>query len=124
MKKRDGVRWAASVVLAVTLLMAAGSPPAHADGKSRLAKEAAEYVMQRFGRQVAKEGVGSLAGKIESYAARHGEGFYAAVRRVGPSAFRLVEEAGEHSPQVVGVLSRFGEDGAVWVVSRPRAMKL
>jgi hypothetical protein len=118
------VRWAASMVLAVSLLMAAGSPPALADAKSRLAKEAAEYVMQRFGRQVAKEGVGSLAGKIESYAARHGDGFYAAVRRVGPRAFRLVEEAGEHSPQVVGVLSRFGEDGAVWVVSRPRAMKL
>ena len=66
----------------------------------------------------------SLAARIESYAARHGEGFYAAVRRVGPSAFRLVEEAGEHSPQAIRVLSRFGEDGAVWVVSRPRAMKL
>ncbi|MGA8611151.1 MAG: hypothetical protein WB760_05450 [Xanthobacteraceae bacterium] len=110
--------------LTVALLMAAGTPLAQADAGSKLAQEAAEYVMGRFGRQVAKEGVESLAARIECYAARHGEGFYAAVRKVGPSAFRLVEEAGEHSPQAISILSRFGEDGAVWVVSRPRAMTL
>jgi hypothetical protein len=120
----DGLRWAVSMVLAGTLVMAAETPPVHAQARSKLATEAAEYVMQRFGRQAAKEGVGSLAGKIESYAARHGDGFFTAVKRVGPSAFHLVEEAGEHAPQVVGILGRFGEDGAVWVVSRPRAMKL
>jgi hypothetical protein len=111
-------------VVATLLVVAAATPAAHADATSKLAQEAAEYVMGRFGRQVAKEGVESLAGKIERYAVRHGDGFYAAVRRVGPTAFRLVEEAGEHSPQTIRVLSRFGEDGAVWVVSRPRAMKL
>jgi len=126
MKKQidDAMQWPITIVFAVTLLMAAGTPPVHADGKSKLAQEAAEYIAQKFGRQAAKEGIETLAAKIETYAARHGDGFYAAVRRVGPSAFRLVEEGGEHAPQVIGILSRFGEDGAVWVASRPRAMKL
>jgi len=126
MKKKidDVTQWAVAIVSAVTLLMAAGTPPVHADGKSKVAQEAAEYIAQKFGRQAAKEGIETLAAKIESYAARHGDGFYAAVRRVGPSAFRLVEEGGEHAPQVIRILSRFGEDGAVWVAARPRAMKL
>jgi len=119
----DAPRWASTIVLALFLLLA-GSPPAHADGKSKLAQEAADYVLQRFGRQVAKGGAQTLARRIESYAARHGDEFYAVIRKVGPRAFRLVEEAGEHAPKVVRVLSRLGEDGAVWVVSRPRGMKL
>ena len=120
----DRVRWAEMTVVAVTLFLAVGTPPACADVKSKLAQETADYILARFGRQAVKEGVETLAARIESYAARHGEGFYAAVRRVGPSAFRLVEEAGEHAPQVIGILGRFGEDGAVWVASRPRAMRL
>ncbi len=118
------LRQAVTAFCVVTVFLANGSPPAHADGKSKLAQEAADYVLQRFGRQVASESIGTLASKIESYAVRHGDGFYAAVRKVGPTAFRLVEEAGEHAPQVVGILSRFGEDGAVWVIARPRGMQL
>jgi hypothetical protein len=106
------------------LLVAAGVGPARADGKSALAREAADYVLQRFGRQAAKEGAEALARKIESYAARHGDEFYVAIRKVGPQAFHLVEEAGEHAPQAVRALSRYGEEGAVWIVARPKALKL
>jgi hypothetical protein len=112
------------IALLPALLWSAGASPSYADAKSTLAVDAAEYVVQRFGRQAVREGTESLAARIEVYAARHGDEFYAAVRKVGPSAFRLVEEGGEHAPQVVGILSRYGEDGAVWVVSRPRAMNL
>ncbi len=110
--------------LPATLLWAAASSRAIADPESKLALEAAEYVAQRFGRQVVREGTESLAAKIEVYAARYGDEFCVAIKKVGPRAFRLVEEGGEYAPQVVGVLSRYGEDGAVWVVARPQAMKL
>jgi hypothetical protein len=113
-----------TLLVLATVLLAAGIKPARADGKSAVAREVAEYVMQRFSRQVAKEGAETLATKIETYAARHGEEFYQAIRRAGPQAFHLVEEAGEHAPQVVRVLSRYGEEGAVWVVARPKAMNL
>src|SRR5260370_34806856 len=122
MKKRidDAARRAVTMLLVAVRLMAGEAPPAHADGKTRLAKETADYLMQRFGRQVVKEGVESLAARIETYAARHGDGFYAAVRRVGPSAFRLVEEAGGHAPQGGGVLCKIG-GGAGGVGGLPRA---
>jgi hypothetical protein len=118
-----GTSWMWATIVAM-LLAATDWQVVRADAKSRAAREVADYVLQRFGRKAVVEGAETLAGKIESYAARHGDDFLRAVKNVGPSAFRLVEEAGEHAPQVVGILAREGEHGAVWVVSRPKAMQL
>jgi hypothetical protein len=112
-----------SGLLASALLLTA-TVPALADGKSRAAAEVAEYAMQRFGRQAVREGTEALARKIETAAARHGDEIFEAVRKVGPRALPLVEEAGAHGRQAAQVLARHGEPGAAWVVSRPTAMKL
>ncbi len=106
------------------LLCLADAGQVRADGRTKAAQEAADYVLQRFGRQAVREGAESLARKIETYTARHGDDFLKAVRQVGPRAFHLVEEAGVHGEQAVRVLARHGEAGAAWVVSRPKAMQL
>lgn len=116
------IRCLSTVALALLGLMDAG--PAWADGRSKAAQEAAEYIVQRFGRQAVREGAQRLARRIETYAARHGDDFIKAVRQVGPRAFHLVEEAGAHGNQAVRVLARHGEHGAAWVVSRPKGMEL
>jgi len=95
-----------------------------ADAKSRAAVEVAEYAIQRFGTGVAREGVQALATKIEVAAARHGGEVLQAVRKVGPRALLMVEEAGIHSKQAVRMLAQHGEAGAAWVVARPTAMRL
>jgi hypothetical protein len=97
---------------------------ATADGKRKAAQEVAEYAIQRFGRSAAKGTVQTLATKIESTAARHGPDVLTAVRKVGPRAIPLVEEAGAHGKQAAQILARHGEAGAVWVVTRPAAMTL
>ena len=107
--------------LAAMALLAANDA-ARADAKSKAAQEAAEYVVQRFGRQAAKEGVGTLAQKIESYAARYGDETFAAVRRAGPETFALVDAAGANGSKAMSVLARHGEEGATWIVRRPKAM--
>jgi hypothetical protein len=103
-------------------ILGAATPAVWADLESKAAQEAAEYVMQRFGRQAVKEGVGSLAAKIESYAARYGDETLLAVRRAGPEAFALVDAAGADGAKAVRVLARHGEEGATWVLKRPKAM--
>ena len=113
------------VVMVVTVLsVSAANPPAWAGGKGQLAKEIAESVLQRFGRQAVREGSEVLATRIETAAARHGSDVFEAVRRVGPRALPLMEEAGTHGSQAARVLAQHGEQGATWVVSRPRAMSL
>src|ERR1019366_6193073 len=66
----------------------------------------------------------AMARKIEVYAARHGEEFVMAVKRVGPRTFHLVEEAGVNGGKAVQVLARHGEHAATWVVARPKGMQM
>src|SRR5205085_4414089 len=62
--------------------------------------------------------------RIEVAAAQHGGEVFEAVRKVGPRALPLLEEAGAHGRQAARIMGQHGEPGAVWVVSRPQAMKL
>lgn len=97
--------------------------PVSAGPKTKLAQEAAEQVVARFGKEAAQDGVETLTRKIEGLALRHGDEAFVAVRCVGPRTFRLVEEAGEHGDVVVRLLARRGDD-AIWVVSRGNRLAL
>jgi hypothetical protein len=112
-----------SALLASVLLLAA-TTQVWAGPASRATVELAEYAIQRFGRQAVREGAEAFAVKIESAAAKHGDEVFMAVRKVGPRALPLVEEAGAQGKQAARVLAQHGEAGAVNVVSRPVAMRL
>lgn len=88
-----------------------------AQGKSALAREAAEYVMRKFGKEAAEVGVETLTRKIETLAIKYGNDVFLAVRKVGPRTLRIVEEAGEHGLESVKLMARVGDD-AIWVVAK------
>ena len=110
----------ASLSLALSLTVAS---PATAGGVGKAAREAAEFLMKKFGGKVAQEGAEALAGRIASAAARHGDDVIAAVRKVGPKTLGLADEAGENAPRLLRLLARHGDD-AVRVVSHPQGMAL
>jgi hypothetical protein len=92
-------------------------------GKAALAREAAEYIMRKFGKEAAEVGVETLTRKIETLAIKHGDDVFLAVRKVGPRTLRLVEEAGEHGLESVKLMARYGDD-AVWVVSKKNRLAI
>jgi hypothetical protein len=104
------------------LALVLGSNQLHADVKTKAAQEVAEAVMARFGARAARS-LPALAQRIESFAAKYGEEALLAVRRVGPEAFALVEQAGANGPRAVRLLAQYGEEGAACVLRRPRAMQ-
>ncbi|MFM7149731.1 MAG: hypothetical protein ACKO23_07805, partial [Gemmataceae bacterium] len=53
---------------------------AGAQGKAKLAREAAEYVLGKFGKQAVGEGVETFARKIETLAVKYGDEAVEAVR--------------------------------------------
>lgn len=110
------MRAAQAIVLAV-LVTAMFPTFSLAQGKSALAREAAEYVMRKFGKEAAEVGVETLTRKIETLAIKHGDDVFLAVQKVGPRTLRIVEEAGEHGLKSIKLMARFGED-AVWVVAK------
>lgn len=96
-----------------------------ADGKTKAIQETAEWVLQRFGGQAARSSTSTLVSQLERYVARHGDDFLDAIRKVGPRAFQVVDDAGAaYASRAVGIMSRHGERGVVSIVSRPQALKL
>src|ERR1700691_3422637 len=114
--KKTQLKWllAAAVLLAV-------SGAVRADAKSKVIQEVAEEVMARFGSKAGKS-LTALAEKIESYVGRYGEDALLAIRRVGPDAFALVDEAGVNGPRAIRVLANYGEEGATNILRRPKAL--
>ena len=104
--------------LAVVLLV---PHPCTAQGKVKLAREVAKYIMQKFGKEAARDGIETLTRKVEALAIKHGDEALMAVRKVGPRTFRLVEEAGEHGLQSIKLMAKYGDE-AVWVVAKPNRM--
>jgi hypothetical protein len=98
-------------------------PVAPAGVPSRLARETAEFLLKRFGREAGEESAEFAARRVERLLVAYGDDAAVAVRRVGPSTFRLVEEAGKHAPAAIKLMARRGDE-AVWIVSRPKALAI
>lgn len=90
---------------------------------SKAAKEAAEFVLRKFGKEAEEQGLQTLTRKIESLGLKYGDDAVTAVKKVGPRAFRYIDEAGESGLESVKLLARYGDD-AVWVVSKPTRMAI
>jgi hypothetical protein len=108
-------RWA---LIATTLLALPESL-----GAGGRAKEVAEFIVKKFGKEAVKDGAVALAGRIEGLATKHGPEVYQAVRKVGPGAIHLLEQAGPHGITAAQVLAKFGDDAAV-IAARPQALAL
>lgn len=108
------------VGLLVTFALVANAP---AGPTSKLARETAELVMRKFGREAAEQGVETLTTKTESLALKHGDDAYRAIEKVGPRAFQLADEAGEQGGAAVKLMARHG-DSAAWVVRQPERLAL
>jgi hypothetical protein len=92
-----------------------------AQGKATLARETAEYLIRKFGKEAAGEGVETLSRKIEVLAIKNGDDAIRATRRIGPRVFHIVEEAGEHGVETVKLMAKYGDD-AIWVVTKRNRM--
>jgi hypothetical protein len=113
-----------ALVLAFIALVLCARPAA-ADVKTKGAQELAEWLLQRSGRQAAKEGVQMLTRRIEQLALRHADApVLRAIAKIGPRGITLIEEAGSNGSKVARLLAQYGERGAACVVERPSAMRL
>jgi hypothetical protein len=110
------------IVMAVSLTSCLPAV-SYAGISSKAAKEAAEFVLRKFGKEAEEQGLQTLTRKIEALGLKYGDDAVTAVKKVGPRAFRYIDEAGEGGLQSVKLLARYGDD-AVWVVSKPNRMAI
>jgi hypothetical protein len=112
------MKTATTAILAIVL-----TAPAYAGIGSRAAGELAEFVLKKFGKEAAKEGAEKLASRIVQAAARHGDDVLSAVRKVGPKAIALADDAGADAPRVLRLLNHYGDDAAR-ALSRPKGLAI
>lgn len=96
---------------------------ASAGAKSLAAREAAEYVLRKFGKEAAEETAERLTARIESLAVKYGDEAVQAVRKGGPRTLRAIERSGKFGSAATRLLSRQG-DKALWIVENPQRLKL
>jgi hypothetical protein len=94
---------------------------ASAGPTAKAAQEVAEFLFKKGSKEVAEHGVQAFARKVETAALKHGDDVIRAVKTVGPKALPMIETHGARAAKILGT---HGEHGAVWIVSRPRAMNL
>jgi hypothetical protein len=111
-------------VIALLLCLVAIEPTRCFAGiTSKAAKEAAELVLRKFGKEAEEQGIQTLTRKIETFGLKYGDDAVAAVEKVGPRAFRLVEQAGDNGLESVRLLARYGDD-ATWIVNNNSRLAL
>ena len=113
------------LMLTAALCLLATTPAAAQGLAGKAAHELAESALKRFGRGAAAEGAETLAGKIASAAARHGdEAVEAAVRKAGPKALTLADDAGEQGAQALRLLAQHGDAVAPALANRSSRLLL
>ncbi|HEX4130015.1 MAG TPA: hypothetical protein VHZ24_08225 [Pirellulales bacterium] len=90
---------------------------------AKAAKELAEHLIGKGGKEATELAVETLAKKIETLALKYGDDALIAVKKVGPKTFRLVDDAGANGVRTVKLLARYG-DNAVWIVKKKNRMAI
>lgn len=88
-----------------------------------IARETVELLIRKFGKEAVGEGGEGLAKQVDQISARLGDDGLEAIRKAGPKAISLLDEAGESGPQVARLLAKYGDE-ASWVVTSPSRMGL
>lgn len=109
------------LVLVLLIILIAGKANSQ---KSAIAREVAEYLLGRFGREATEMGVETMTKKVGGLTAKYGDDTIAAVKKVGPSSFKYIEEAGEQGgSQVVKIMAKYGEE-SIHVITKPGRMAI
>jgi hypothetical protein len=112
-----------SVVLLGFALCAGVAAPALASSKAQAVKETIEFVLEKFGKEAAAEGSEKLAARTEALALKHGDEVLTAVRKSGPRAIKLIDEAGPNGAEAARLLGKYGNE-ARGIVSDPARLAL
>ncbi len=98
----------------------AAAPEANAQGKLGLAKELVESLGIRFSKEVAEEGAEILTRKVETFLVKYGDDGADALRKVGPYAIQLVDDAAADGVQATRWLAKFGDEATSVVRNETR----
>jgi hypothetical protein len=116
--------WLDKAVIVAAACLFVGETELQADVTTAAIRETAEFVMKKFGKETAAEGVEALSQQIGKLAGRYGDDALEAVKKVGPKALRVADEAGPESATALRAMAKYGDDGLRFVAESPQTLSL
>ena len=86
--------------------------------ESSATRDAAEFILQKFGRSAAGETIEQVSETTTRAVAKHGEACLPLLEKTGPAGFQALEDAGKKAPDLINLYARRGDE-AVWIISKP-----
>ncbi len=115
------VRVCVGMVLA--LLLAVSSDAGIAGTLSTGARQAAEFILQKFGKRVPTQTVEEVAAAVAGAAAKYGDEAVPYLKASGHAGFDALEQAGVKAPDVIKLYVKRGNE-AVWIISKPEKLAI
>ena len=109
--------------MVAALALSCGATHALAGPHTAAAREAAEAVLRKFGKELGEEGAETVAARLEALAVQYGDDALVAERKAGPRAMAAVEHAGASGGTAAKLLARYGDEG-LWIVEQPSRLRL
>lgn len=107
----------------VTSLMVCRCEQLQAGVTSEAVEQTAKFIMKNFGREVAEEGAEAFAKRLAMFGAQYGDEGLKAVQKAGPSAMKAATEAGEFAPEVLSLISKYGDEAFI-AATDPQMLRL
>lgn len=99
------------------------SMPAESGVTSVTIREAAEFVVKKFGRGSAGRTVDEVAQNTAKMVAQHGDEAIPFLRSSGHAGFQALTQAGDQAPDIIRLYARRGDE-AIWIVSEPKKLAI
>jgi hypothetical protein len=87
------------------------------------AKQAAEFILQKFGRRVPTQTVDEVAAAVSGVVAKYGDEAVPFLKASGHAGFDALEQAGDKAPEVIKLYLKRGDE-AVWIISKPEKLAI
>ena len=101
----------------LALLLAVSSKAGIAGTLSTGAGQAAEFILQRFGKRVPTQTIDEVAAAVSSATAKYGDEAVPFLKASGHAGFDALEQAGAKAPDVIKLYVKRGNE-AVWIISK------
>ena len=110
--------------IVLALLLAVSSDLGIAGTLTTGARQAAEFILQKFGKRVPTQTVDEMLAAVSGAAAKYGDDKAVPfLKASGHTGFDALQQAGEKAPDVIKLYVKRGNE-AVWLISKPEKLAI
>ncbi len=90
---------------------------------STAVREAAEYIVKKFGKGAGGQTVEEVTEATTRAITKYGDDALPILKKTGHAGFSALEQAGDKAPDIIKLYARKGDE-AIWIISQPKKLSI